>query len=161
MAVEDNSDDLLLLRRVLRDTGYPTELVIAKSAEEALELVAGDKAGHIHMILLDINLPGMNGIELLSNFRSLSWLQSIPMLILTTSVVEEDFTVSFKYHADGFLIKPYGLEGHERLARYLTLSWFGTEPMPEDLLSEIVIPGIHYTDANDIIARRTKGPPTR
>lgn len=127
LLVEDNPGDVVALRRALKRTSPVTELVSVDSAEAALRQL-GDNPGEVFgLMLLDINLPKMSGLDLLAKLRSEAWLQNTPVMILSTSRSRRDVEAAFAIGIDGYLVKPAEADDYYRLGRLLTSSWEGTQ----------------------------------
>lgn len=108
MLVEDNPDDVAFTKRVLRFNKLDRNLVLAADGSEAvsgLERLAGeDKLPDL--ILLDINLPDISGIDLLTKIKRDSRFRQIPVVILTGSNVDDDIQKSYDLGASTYLVKP-------------------------------------------------------
>ena len=108
MLVEDNPDDVAFTKRVLRFNKLDRNLVLAADGNEAvtgLERLAGeDKLPDL--ILLDINLPDISGIDLLTRIKRDSRFSHIPVVILTGSNVDDDIQKSYDLGASTYLVKP-------------------------------------------------------
>lgn len=110
---EDDPDDRLLAEMAHRDSGAVNPLVFVGDGVEALEYVRctgrhADRAGapQPRIILLDLNMPGMGGLEALRIMRADSVLRRIPVVILTTSSAAEDITASHDAGANSYVVKP-------------------------------------------------------
>ena len=101
LIVEDNEKNLKLVRDLLRHHGYET--VEARTAEDALEFVAD---GHPDLILMDIELPGMGGIDALRTLKSDEETMAIPVCALTAFAMSEDRERCLRAGFDGYLVKP-------------------------------------------------------
>ncbi|MFB3766574.1 MAG: response regulator [Methanotrichaceae archaeon] len=108
MLVEDNPEDVAFTKRVLRYNKLDKDLVIAvdgKEAMNALELLA--KVGNLpNIILLDINLPDISGIELLTKIKKDMRFNHIPIIMLTGSNIDDDIQRSYDLGASTYLVKP-------------------------------------------------------
>jgi len=105
LVAEDDEDHVLLLRRALRYYHRPVDLIVARDGQEAVERLHGSEA-RPDLILLDINMPMLSGLEVLRIVKSERALMPIPTVILTTSAREEDREASFERGADDFITKP-------------------------------------------------------
>jgi two-component system, response regulator len=108
MLVEDNPDDVAFTKRVLRYNRLDRNLVLAADGNEALaaleRLVGEEKLPDL--ILLDINLPDISGIDLLTRIKQDSRFRQIPVVILTGSNVDDDIQRSYDLGASTYLVKP-------------------------------------------------------
>ena len=108
MLVEDNPDDVAFTKRVLKFNGLDSNLVLAADGNEAiagLERLADEKRLP-DLILLDINLPDISGIDLLTRIKRDSRFSQIPVVILTGSNVDDDIQRSYDLGASTYLVKP-------------------------------------------------------
>ncbi|HSW13131.1 MAG TPA: response regulator [Solimonas sp.] len=108
LIVDDNPDDVLAVRRCLKQARIGNPLAHAESGEEALQLLAAAAAeGQLPaLVLLDINMPGMKGGEVLLEIRNQLGLPQLPVLMLTSSNDDRDVLAAFKGKADSYLNKP-------------------------------------------------------
>ena len=105
LIVEDNEKNLKLVRDILQAKGFETMEAI--SAEDGLELV---KLHHFDLILMDIQLPGMNGIEALARLRADEKTRDIPVVAVTASVTIQDQSQITRAGFDAFISKPINLK---------------------------------------------------
>ena len=103
--VEDNPDNRLLIRRILGSEGYTVHE--AQSATEALELL---KTLHPDLILMDINMPEMDGYTLTANIRSISSMNTVPIVALTANALKGDRERSIEAGCDGYIQKPIDID---------------------------------------------------
>jgi two-component system cell cycle response regulator DivK len=104
LIVEDNDKNMKLARDVLRVKGY--RVVEAESAEAALACVAGEVPD---LVLMDIHLPGMNGIQALQRLRDIEATRAVPVIAFTASVMPQDKHEITSAGFDGFVAKPINL----------------------------------------------------
>lgn len=110
--VEDDEIDAENVRRAFAETENPPTLWSARDGEEALEkLKAGEIPLQHTVILLDLNMPRMNGIEFLEALRNLPQFAHLPVVVLTTSDAEQDRVRAYGFNVAGYLLKPvaYGM----------------------------------------------------
>ncbi|MFH1523516.1 MAG: response regulator [Chloroflexota bacterium] len=113
--IEDNVDNRTLIRRILTVEGY--EIKEAESAVEALEVL---KTLHPDLILMDINMPDMDGYTLTAKIRSLSEFGNIPIVALTANVMRGDRERSLEAGCDGYIQKPIDIDLlPQQVERYL------------------------------------------
>jgi two-component system cell cycle response regulator DivK len=103
--VEDNLENRILILRVLNAEGYCVDF--AENAIEALEAV---RSNYYNLILMDINLPDIDGYTLTSRLRNNSRLQSIPIIALTANVMKGDREKSLEAGCDGYIQKPIDVD---------------------------------------------------
>jgi CheY-like chemotaxis protein len=129
LLVEDDPGDQKLIKQSFRNERVANELKIANSTEQALEYLERSKAGYKgcpmpDLVLLDLQMPGVGGKQLLKAVKTDSVLETIPVVILTTSDSERDIVDSFKLQAAGYVRKPVTLEEFQRVITDLTDYWF-------------------------------------
>lgn len=129
MLVEDDKGDQKLISKSLTSQRISNEVTVAGTAEEALEYLSNSKAGDSdypkpELILLDLNMPGIGGKEFLRRIKADNELDTIPIVILTTSDAEQDVIDSYKLHASGYVKKPVTLEGFQQIINKLEEYWF-------------------------------------
>jgi len=129
LLVEDDAADQKLTRQSLCANRIGNDLRAVASGEEALEYLQRSKQNEPDspmpdLILLDLNMPGMGGKELLKALKEDPVLGAIPVVILTTSDSDRDVLDSFHLQAAGYIRKPGSLEGFQEVMRDLTDYWF-------------------------------------
>ncbi|MFA6372908.1 MAG: response regulator [Methanothrix sp.] len=107
LLVEDNFEDAAVTKRVLKHNKLNNDLVIAASGKEALAALQNIAEADLpQLILLDINLPDISGIDLLTCIKKDDNLRSIPVVILTGSNEDQDIQKSYDLGASSYLVKP-------------------------------------------------------
>jgi two-component system, chemotaxis family, response regulator Rcp1 len=134
LLVEDNPGDVRLLREVLTGDveggGSRATLHVVPDGEQALTYLAQEDQ-RPDLILLDLNLPGMSGKEVLDQIKADSDLLTIPVLILTSSSAPSDISDCYERHANCYLVKPKGYADLVELGRALEEFWLSrVEPCP-------------------------------
>ena len=107
--VDDDEVDVMNVQRAFRKNNIPNPLFIANNGIEALEMLRGDPSVvplHRRLILLDLNMPRMGGIEFLREMRADETLKSIPVIVLTTSNEDNDKVEAYQLNVAGYLLKP-------------------------------------------------------
>ncbi|GAB4031226.1 response regulator [Spirosoma jeollabukense] len=120
--VDDDEDDRLFVRSAFEDIG-PAVTVLTLNNGEQLLAELKDCGGLPKLILLDLNMPGLNGFDLLRQLRSTPSFTHIPVVIFTTSSNEPDRQKSLTAGANGFLTKPTTYEDLSRMAQSLSQQW--------------------------------------
>ena len=127
LLVEDNPGDVRLTLETFRDTNKAVRLHLAANGVEAMSFLRREGPNALAprpvLILLDLNLPKMDGREVLAEVKGDSDLKTIPIVILTTSDTESDITRSYQLHANCYLTKPVRLEEFENLVRSVNDFW--------------------------------------
>ena len=111
--VEDNAANLTLVRKVLEATGEMT-VVGAGSAEEGLELLQRE---HADVLLLDLDLPGMSGLELARHLRRTEAHGSLPIIAISASVMKDERRKALDAGCDAFLEKPFDIQRLREVVR--------------------------------------------
>ena len=129
LLVEDDICDQKLTRLSLSKGKVGNDLRIVSTAEEGLEYLQRSKQGDKEspmpgLILLDLNMPGMGGKNFLKELKADEQLNSIPVVILTTSDADRDVLETYQLQAAGYIKKPASLEGFQETMRDLTDYWF-------------------------------------
>ncbi len=134
LLVEDNPDHVELILKALRDNNVLNEVHVATDGEEALDFLyqRGDHADAARpgLILLDIKLPRVDGIEVLRQIKTDAKLKSIPVVMLTTSAGEREIAESYNYGANSYIVKPVGFEQFVKAIKELKLYWTVINSLP-------------------------------
>jgi CheY-like chemotaxis protein len=136
LLVEDNPGDVRLTREALKEGKVLNTIHVAGDGIEALEFLRHEgkyaKTIHPDIILLDLNLPRMDGRELLAKIKSDPKLRRIPVVILTTSKAEEDIIKSYDLHANCYITKPVDLHQFITVVKSIEEFWFTIVKLPPD-----------------------------
>ncbi len=129
LLVEDDLGDQRLIEKSLCNEKILNELITVNDAESALQYLQrsqdGDKESpRPDLILLDLNLPGMFGKEFLKRIKASPELNTIPVVVLTTSDSEQDILESYKLQAAGYVKKPITLQGFQEVMKDMEEYWF-------------------------------------
>jgi len=139
LLVEDSPGDVRLTQEAFRDFSSTIDLHVAADGVEAMAFLL--RAGpHVaaprpDLILLDLNLPRMDGREVLARIKQDESLKTIPAIILTTSQADADILKSYQLQANCYLSKPGQLEAFERLVRSINDFWLTNVKLPRQLPS--------------------------
>lgn len=114
-----------LTRRAFARRKVINPIEVARDGEQALEYLDRWQAGNPLpvVILLDINLPKVNGLEILRQFKASSYAQKVPVIILTTSAEDRDIEVAYKLGANSYIVKPVDFEKFLEVAAQIDLYW--------------------------------------
>jgi len=130
LLVEDNPDDVILTKRALKDANIANEVIIARDGVEALEYLRGEGAHEgrdtsvmPEVILLDLKMPRMGGLELLKIIRSKKRTKLLPVVILTSSKEERDVIESYSLGANSYIQKPVDFDQFADAVKQLGLYW--------------------------------------
>lgn len=134
LLVEDNPGDVRLTVEALRDSKIQNRLHIAKDGIEAVAFLRRKggyaDAPHPDLILLDLNLPKMNGPEVLAEIKEDTGLKHIPVVILTGSKDVEDVTKTYNLHANCYVTKPIDLEQFIMVVKSVRDFWLTIVKLP-------------------------------
>jgi CheY-like chemotaxis protein len=122
LLVEDDQVDVMTIRRALREIHVTNPVVTAENGEDALRYLRGDDERPC-IILLDLNMPIMNGIEFLQHAKRDETLRSIPVIVLTTSEEQEDKVSSFDLGVAGYMAKPVDYRRFVDIIRSIDMYW--------------------------------------
>jgi CheY-like chemotaxis protein len=123
LLVEDDRLDAMIVRRALNDLKVTNELVHTASGEEALEYLRSEGNKKPCLILLDLNMPKTNGVDLLRIVKADEVLKRIPVVVLTASTEEQDVIETFKLSVAGYIVKPVDYMKFVEAIRTVTLYW--------------------------------------
>jgi len=135
LLVEDSPGDVRLTQEAFREANMSIHLHVASDGVEALAFLRREglhvKAPRPDLILLDLNLPKMDGREVLSHIKEDESLRTIPTVILTTSEREADIVKSYQLRANCYLSKPVQLEEFESLVKSINDFWLKEVQLPQ------------------------------
>jgi CheY-like chemotaxis protein len=135
LLVDDNEGDILLTREALEDARIINKISIANDGVEAISFLKKDPPYRDtempDIILLDINLPKMDGTEVLSIIKNDPELKRIPVIMLTTSSAEKDILASYDNYANCYITKPVDLERFMDVVRTIEDFWISIVKLPK------------------------------
>jgi chemotaxis family two-component system response regulator Rcp1 len=134
LLVEDSPGDVRLTQEAFRVGTKDVHLHVASDGAEAMDFLrstgGSESPARPDLILLDLNLPKMDGREVLAQIKGDAALKTIPTVILTTSGAEADVARSYQLHANCYLTKPVELEKFEALVRTISDFWLTKAKLP-------------------------------
>ena len=134
LLVEDNPGDVLLTREALKEGKVLNNLHVAHDGEEALKFLHKEDPYQDvptpDIVLLDLNLPKVNGREVLAEVKSDPVLRRIPVVVLTTSQAEEDIIRSYDLHANCYIAKPLDLDQFITVIKTVEDFWVSIVKLP-------------------------------
>lgn len=137
LLVEDNTDDEVLTLRALQRNNIANEVAVVRDGEEALDYLFGrgayaerDTSVLPQLILLDLKLPKMHGIEVLKKIRSDERTRRVPVVVLTTSSTDRDMIDSYDLGANSYVRKPVDFEEFVRAVGQLGVYWLMLNRVP-------------------------------
>ena len=134
LLIEDNPDDETLTLRALKKNNISNEVVVAHDGAEALELLFSTGNGNGHtppaLVLLDLKLPKVDGLEVLRRVRADARTRLLPVVILTTSREEQDLANGYQLGANSYIRKPVDFGQFTEAVRQLGLYWLVLNEAP-------------------------------
>jgi two-component system response regulator len=130
LLIEDNADDELLTTRAFRRNAVFNPVIVARDGVEALDYLFGtgahagrDVSEWPQVVLLDLNLPRISGLDVLRRVRADPRTRLLPVVVLTSSKEEEDIVRSYELGANGYVRKPVDFEAFNEALKTLGLYW--------------------------------------
>jgi len=133
LLVEDNADDIEITQRAFTKSRVANELVVVRDGEEALELLFSRRSKGLarpDLVLLDVNLPKVTGIEVLEKIRATEELATMPVIMLTASDRNEDVMKSYELGANTYIQKPVEFSKFVRALEVLGEYWILVAKLP-------------------------------
>ena len=132
LLIEDNPMDVDLTRRAFAKRKLVNPLVVARDGEEALQHVVRWEAGEPAplVILLDLKLPKIDGLEVLRRIKAHPRFFSIPIIVLTTSSEDRDVQTAYQLGANSYIVKPVDFDKFLRIAEQIELYWCALNTLP-------------------------------
>lgn len=134
LLVEDNAGDVLLTKKAFEKAKLANNILVAKDGDIALQMLRKQgEYGDIptpDLVLLDINLPRINGHEVLVEIKNDELLKRIPVVMLTSSKAEQDVLSTYDLHANSFIVKPINLQSFYEVVNAIEQFWFTIVVLP-------------------------------
>jgi CheY-like chemotaxis protein len=130
LLVEDNADDEQLTLRAMRQSEVPNIIRVARDGAEALELLFGSNSRLPDLVLMDLKLPKVGGLEVLQRIRQEPSTANLPIVILTSSDEERDILACYERGANSFVRKPVDFARFMDAAKQLGLYWLVLNQQP-------------------------------
>jgi CheY-like chemotaxis protein len=127
LLVEDDKVDVMTVKRACRDLRLTNPIAVVGNGEEALEYLHNPENEHPCIILLDLNMPKMNGIEFLGVAKKDDVIKLIPVIVLTTSHEDQDRIASFNLGVAGYMLKPVDYQQFVEMVRTIDMYWTVSE----------------------------------
>jgi CheY-like chemotaxis protein len=125
--VEDNAGDALLMKELFKTSQFPVHLTVARDGEDALDILRKAKAfsgkGKPDIILLDLSLPGLSGLEVLAEIRKDKNLADTPVLIMSASQKDQDLKSAYEHQANFYIVKPMDMKHFSVVMTYIEKFW--------------------------------------
>jgi CheY-like chemotaxis protein len=130
LLVEDDPDHELLTIRALKKSNIANDIRVARDGEEALELLFGENAIHPQVVLLDLKLPKIDGLEVLRRIRQNDGTRLLPVVVLTSSDEERDVVRSYQLGVNSYIRKPVNFTDFAEATRQLGMYWLVLNECP-------------------------------
>nr|MBF0223619.1 response regulator [Desulfobulbaceae bacterium] len=137
LIVEDSDEDFFITQKAFKDSHFANPIFRCTNGDDALDFLYGRGAYHsvqgVHhpaLILLDLNMPGTDGREVLATIKADTSLQSIPVIIFTTSDMEQDILSCYEVGASSYIHKPVSINGFMEAIKRLHGYWFELVLLP-------------------------------
>ena len=135
LLIDDDEKDIFLTRRAFKKGKIPSQIQVAKNGEEGLASLRREPpfetASRPDLIMLDLNMPRMNGHEFLEIIKADDDLKSIPVIVMTMSQSDVDMTKSYRNHANSFMSKPLELADFMGVIQAIEDFWFAAVRLPQ------------------------------
>lgn len=125
LLVEDNPVDLDLTLRAFKRRHLANPVVVARDGQEALDWISRWEAGEALplVVLLDVKLPRVSGLEVLRQYREHAVSQNVPVVMLTSSSEDRDVKAAYQYHVNSYIVKPVNFDNLMDVAAQIELYW--------------------------------------
>lgn len=137
LLAEDNDDHAELVMRSMEDNKVVNKIFRVPNGKEAInyllregEFADVEKSPRPNLILLDLRMPKMDGLEVLKTIRNTENIKNIPVVILSTSKAEQDVAKAYEYHANSYLVKPLDFFKFDELMTALGFYWLTLNQQP-------------------------------
>lgn len=134
LLVEDNEGDIILTQEAFEESNFESNLIVTRDGREAINYLSIEDRTTSDdlpdLILLDINLPLLNGHEVLQRIKKNEFTKHIPVIILTTSSSINDINTTYKNHANCFITKPADINDFFKTIDFIGKYWFEIVKLP-------------------------------
>lgn len=134
LLVEDNEGDIVLIKEALSEGGFQHKLSIVRDGEDAVQFLRREgrfaSESIPDLIVMDINLPRLNGMELLKYIKQHVSFRSIPVVILTTSSSSRDILEAYQQYVNSYIIKPGNLQAYIGVVHAIMDFWINIVRLP-------------------------------
>ena len=132
LLVEDNPADVIMIREAFEQSLTPIQLYVVSNGEQAIKFVRRTDTDALRpsLILLDLNLPIRNGLDVLAELKSDTEFLSIPIVVLTTSQSPNDIQQCYSLHANAYIIKPPDFDGYADVIKQVATCFLGLISLP-------------------------------
>lgn len=135
LLIEDSNEDFEITRMAVRGAGVSNPILRCTTGRQALDYI-NRRGQYMHLvqpvfIIVDLNLPGIDGRQILAELRKCAWLSAVPALVLTTSTNPQDVRLCYQIGAAGYLVKPVDLDAFESMIRHVADYWLSVVTLAE------------------------------
>ncbi len=132
LLVEDNPDDVVMIREAFEQSLTPIQLYVVSNGEQAIKFVRRTDADapHPSLILLDLNLPIRNGLDVLAELKGDTEFLAIPIVVLTTSLAPSDIQQCYSLHANAYIVKPPDFDGFADVIKQIASCFLSLISLP-------------------------------
>lgn len=123
LLVEDDQIDVMTVRRALKDLKVSNQLEVRQNGEDALVYLKNQNQARPCIILLDLRMPRMNGLEFLEEIKKDQNLRTLPVVVMTSSEEEQDILQSYQHGIAGYIVKPVDYQSFVEALRTVDLYW--------------------------------------
>jgi CheY-like chemotaxis protein len=123
LLVEDDQIDVMTVRRALKDLKVSNQLEVRQNGEDALVYLKNQNQARPCLILLDLRMPRMNGLEFLEEIKKDQNLRTLPVVVMTSSEEEQDILQSYQHGIAGYIVKPVDYQSFVEALRTVDLYW--------------------------------------
>jgi len=131
LLVEDNPGDAVLTREAFYESRVQVIFETVENAEDALDYLRDEEIALPDLILMDINLPGMSGLEALTEIKEDPQIKSVPVVVLTTSSANQDILSAYEHYANCYITKPVQFDEFQQAIKSLEDFWFTIVRLPK------------------------------
>jgi two-component system, response regulator len=137
LIVDDSEDDFYATQRAFSKASIPNPIWHASSAQSALNRLQSETEPKPGLIMLDLNMPGTDGRQMLKIIKSDRRLKAIPVVVFTTSADERDIETCYRFGANTYIQKPVDFDGLIEALKCLKGYWFETAVLPSEILDPV------------------------
>jgi CheY-like chemotaxis protein len=123
LIIDDNPGDVALIRESFRECSVQPRITAAQDAEQAFELLEDPQRPPPTLVILDVNLPRTNGLEVLRRIRAEQRWNAVPVVIMSSSTMPDEVERAYNLHASAYIGKPSNLEAYFEIARGIVTLW--------------------------------------
>lgn len=143
LLVEDNEGDIRLIQEALKECGFKNVTTVAKDGSKAMDILTSggknENAENIDIVILDLNLPGKDGRDVLKEIKTANNLKHIPVMVLSSSSAEEDIVNCYNMYANCYITKPLEIAEYQDVVKKIETFWLSLARLPKNKVRLLVI----------------------